>query len=63
MLLTEYDEVATMELFKAEGREEGQNKLGLLITKLRSLGRENDAFEAAADPVYREKLYQEFQIA
>lgn len=23
MLLTEYDEVATMELFKAEGREEG----------------------------------------
>ena len=26
MLLTEYDEVATMELFKEEGREEGKNE-------------------------------------
>ena len=48
---------------RAEGRAEGQNKLGLLITKLRSMGREDDAFEAAADPVYREKLYQEFRMA
>ena len=48
---------------RKEGSEEGQNKLGSLMIKLRSLGRENDAFEAAADPTYREKLYQEFQMA
>ena len=48
---------------RKEGSEEGQNKLGSLMIKLRSLGRENDAFEAAADPAYREKLYQEFQMA
>ena len=48
---------------REQGRAEGQNKLGLLITKLRSMGREDDAFEAAADPVYREKLYQEFRMA
>ena len=48
---------------RAEGSEEGQNKLGSLMIKLRSLGREDDAFEAAADPAYREKLYKEFQMA
>ena len=33
MLLTEYDEVATMELFKAEGRAEGraEGALGMLV--------------------------------
>ena len=48
---------------RKEGSEEGQNKLGSLMIKLRSLGREDDAFEAAADPAYREKLYKEFQMA
>ena len=48
---------------RKEGSEECQNKLGLLMIKLRTLGRENDAFEAAADPAYREKLYKEFQMA
>lgn len=39
ILLTEYNETKTMEMFKNEGREEGENKLGTLITKLISLER------------------------
>ena len=87
MLLTEYNETRTMEMFKREGREEGriegreegrvegrkegrkegrgegEAKLGALITKLRELGRVDDAFRAASDPVYRGKLYAEFGMA
>ena len=67
MLLTEYDEVRTMELFKEEGREEGraegESRLSTLFTKLRELGRTEDAFKAAEDQQYREKLYKEFQLA
>ena len=48
---------------RAEGNQEGQNKLGTLITKLISSGRNDDVAIAAADPAYREKLYQEFQMA
>ena len=58
-----FDYEYEQELLRQEEREAGQNKLGSLMVKLRSLGRENDAFEAAADPAYREKLYQEFQMA
>ena len=70
MLLTEYDEARTMEMFKAEGRAEGrregraegETRLGTLISRLKALGRVDDAFRAAADPVFREKLYGEFGI-
>ena len=48
---------------RAEGRNEGENKLGNLMTELFSLGRTTDAQKAAADPVYREKLYKEFKMA
>ena len=67
MLLTEYDETRTMEMFKNEGREEGrqegETKLGTLMTKLKELGRVDDAFRAASDPAYREKMYAEFSMA
>ena len=71
MLLTEYNETRTMEMFKNEGREEGrqegrqegETKLGTLMTKLKELGRVDDAFRAASDPVYREKMYAEFSMA
>ena len=59
MLLTEYNETKTMEMFK----KEGEAKLGDLITKLKELGRIDDAFRAASDPVYRDKLYAEFSMA
>ena len=71
MLLTEYNETRTMEMFKNEGREEGrqegrqegETKLGTLMTKLKELGRVDDAFRAASDPAYREKMYAEFRMA
>ena len=87
MLLTEYDEARTMEMFKAEGRAEGrlegrregrlegrlegrregraegETRLGTLISRLKALGRVDDAFRAAADPSYREALYAEFGIS
>lgn len=46
-----------------KGRAEGADRLGRLITELKTLGREGDAFKAAADPVYREKLFKELGIA
>ena len=63
MLLTEYNETKTMEMFKNEGREEGEKKLGALITKLISLGRTDDVAKAASDPAYRDRLYAEFSMA
>ena len=75
MLLAEYNETRTMEMFKNEGREEGrqegrqegrhegETRLGTLMTKLKELGRVDDAFRAASDPNFREKMYAEFSMA
>ena len=46
-----------------EGRDEGENRLGKLIIKLTNLGRMDDVSKAAVDSDFRQKLYQEFQIA
>ena len=46
-----------------EGRDEGENRLGKLILKLSNLGRMEDVSRAASDSDFRQKLYQEFQIA
>ena len=48
---------------EAKGRAEGADRMGALMTKLKSLGREDDAFKAAADPAYRDKLFKELGIA
>lgn len=48
---------------KAEGKAEGETIIALLFTKLKDLGRADDAFRAAADPEYRQKLYKEFKLA
>ena len=48
---------------RAEGLAEGADRLGSLITKLKQLGREDDAFKAAADSAYRDKLFKELGIA
>lgn len=45
-----------------KGMEKGIDLLGSLMTKLKSLGREDDAFRAAEDSAYRAKLFQEFQM-
>ena len=70
MLLTEYDEVKTMDLFFREGRAEGHaegeksayEKLSALTAKLLAQGRGADALKAVEDAAYREALYAEFQM-
>ena len=66
MLLTEYNEAETMELFRRdgikEGRKEGANQFASLIKKLRELGRHEDAEKALSDPDFREALFEEFHI-
>ena len=64
--LTEYNEEETMQMFKEEGRQEGEKagetKLGQLIAELLSSGRTGDAQKAATDEKTRQILYQEFHI-
>ena len=59
MLLTEYNEAETMELFK----EEGMNLVSALIQKLLDLGRTEDVARVTSDPAYRNKLIAEFKLA
>lgn len=72
--LTEYDAEWEHELLReqykeaglaegrAEGLAEGAARMGSLMTKLKELGREDDAFKAAANPDYRDKLFKEFLL-
>ena len=46
----------------AIGQSKGENRLGQLMTRLFSLGRQQDAEKAANDVAYREKLYLEFGL-
>jgi hypothetical protein len=66
MLLTEYDEAKTMELFKEEGREQGfalgMARMARLMSKLFSQGRGADAERAANDEAYRNRLFEEYGI-
>ena len=59
MLLTEYNEAEAMELF----RRDGERKILTLMQKLFALGRVDDAKKASSDEAYREKLFQEFNMA
>ena len=47
---------------EVKGRAEGENKLGALFRALEEAGRKDDAFKAASDAEYRQKLYEEFGI-
>ncbi len=66
MCITEYNEAETMKMFKEEGRkvgkEEGEDKLGRLVSMLILKGRAGDAEKAATDKVTRANLYEEFGI-
>ena len=46
-----------------QGVEKGESLLGSLMTKLKEVGRTDDAFRAAEDPAFRQKLYKEFKLA
>ena len=62
--LTEYDAEREREIEREQYREvyltEGADRMGSLMIKLKELGRVDDAFKAAADPEYRERLFREF---
>ena len=47
---------------KVKGRAEGENKLRTLFKALENAGRKDDAFKAASDSEYLQKLYEEFGI-
>ena len=58
MCITEYKEAETMKVF----REEGEDRLGKLMTLLISAQRTEDAEKAAIDKEKRRTLYKEFDI-
>lgn len=68
--ITEYDEEKDRKMLRQEGfeegreegREEGEARLASLMTKLKYLNRVEDAFKAASDSEFREKLYREFGL-
>ncbi len=60
-LVEEYGNERAQEGIK-KGRIEGENRLSTLVTKLKELGREDDAFKAAADSDFRNQLYQQYNL-
>ena len=65
--LTEYDAERECEIEREQYREvylaKGADKMGSLMIKLKELGRVDDAFKAASDPEYRERLFKEFGLS
>ena len=47
---------------RKEGQTEGENRFAALMTKLFSMGKMKEAEKAASDPVYRDKLYKQYEI-
>ena len=62
MCITEYNEAETMELFREEGRKEGEKKLARLVSMLISKGRSGDVQKAVTNDEVRMALYKEFNI-
>ena len=62
MWINEYNEEETMQMFKEEGRQEGENLLATLINKLISLGRNDDITKVTTDQAFRENLYIQFGL-
>ena len=62
MWINEYNEEETMQMFKEEGRKEGENLLATLINKLFLLGRNDDVLKVTNDPAFRDSLYIQFGL-
>ena len=74
MFLTEYDEKKVLEMEREEGRQEGweegrqegrqegENNLSMVMARLFSQNRIDDAKRCSTDVEYRKKLYKEFQL-
>ena len=52
-----------IEQAEEKGMAKGESLLGSLIKQLKEAGRVDDAFRAAEDPAFRQKLYKEFKLA
>ena len=63
MCLTEYNETETMEMFREEGRAEGENRLAKLIMLLNEKGETKLMTSALQDSQIREKLYKKYNIS
>ena len=61
-LTAEYSVPRHEEHLRAEGREEGEQRLGALMTKLLSLGKTEDAMKASSDSEYRNRLYKQYGL-
>lgn len=48
---------------EATGEARGENRFGILMDKLFTLNRFEDAKKCTTDVEYRKKLYQEFKLA
>ena len=60
--LAQLDRDSQLTSARAEGRTEGENNLGQLVSKLIMAGRIQDAAKVGVDAAYREKLYAEFGL-
>ena len=58
MCITEYNEAETMKMF----REEGEDRLGQLVSVLISKGRSEDVQRASTNKEERKRLYEEFNM-
>lgn len=63
MCLTEYNETETMELFREEGRAEGEDRLAKLIIILNENHETELMTSALQDSQIREKLYKKYNIS
>ena len=65
MLLTEYDEAETLELFKKEahddGKAEGKEEINCLYSWLKALNRTDDILRAVGNKAVQEELLEEYQ--
>ena len=70
MCLTEYDEKEEREqlsqefreIGQIEGRKEGEQRLGALMSQLLSLGKTEEAMKASSDSEYRNQLYKQYNL-
>ena len=62
MLLTEYNEAEQMELFKEDGRREGEGLMARLMNVLFEKGLIKEAQKAAGDESYRKEMYRQYNI-
>ena len=51
-----------VDMGRKEGRAEGEQRMGKLMSKLLSLGKTEEAMKASSDSKVREKLYREYGI-